>query len=168
MTESTSSKPESAPAIWPDRARQPVSGGSPSSDAGYRLTGEWINIAFAIIAAMLALGGFFLQKFGYPSLGWLSWISIPIELIGGVVYHASLTADTRFNHRLRRVWIVQLAAVFFLGVALTSEATWAAGGVATQTLSAVWWLILTTAFFTGLYLHKWIDGASLRRLAQDR
>lgn len=167
MTESNSPKPESAPAIQPDQARQPDSGVLPSSEAGYRLTGEWINIGFAAIAAILALGGFFLQKFGYPSLGWISWISTPIELTGGVVYHASLTADSRYNHRLRRVWITQLAAVFFLGVALTSEATWAAGGVATQTLSAVWWLILTAVFFVGLYLHKWIDGSSLRRLAQD-
>ena len=167
MTESTSPKPESVPANWPDRPRQPASDLLPMSDAGYRLTGKWVNVAFAAIAAVLALGGSFLQRSGYPSLGWIGWVSLPIELIGGVVYHASLTADARFNHRLRRVWIIQLVAVFAVGVTMASEATWAAEGQPTQTLTAVWWVILAAAFFTGLYLHKWIAGSSLRRLAED-
>lgn len=118
----------------------------------------WLNIAAALGAAGVALGGSALAVRGYPMGAWMALGALPLEAAGGVVYHAALAFDPGPHRHVRRVWQAQIAGVFVGGVALTGLASFAAGRL-DQPLGALWWLLLAGAFVGGLYVfERIVDG----------
>jgi hypothetical protein len=117
----------------------------PSAD---RSTGWlWLNLALATGAAACTLLA------GVYAPGWVRWPSVALEIGGGVAYHAALSFDRGPHRWVRRVWEVQIAALFGAGVLLTPWARWASGDVGgiVGAVAALWWLVLSVAFVAGLY-----------------
>ena len=118
----------------------------------------WLNIAAALGAAGVALGGSALAARGHPVAAWLALGALPLEAAGGVVYHAALAFDPGPHRHVRRVWQAQIAGLFIAGAALTGLASSAAGRL-TQPIAALWWLLLAGAFVGGLYtFERIVDG----------
>ncbi len=105
----------------------------------------FLNLGLALAAFAVAMGGSTLAHVGHVS-GWVAWGSVPLEAAGGVAYHSALAFEGGRHRLVRRVWEVQIAALFACGAALTA---WAA-----LYLAALWWLILAGAFVVGLYVFE--------------
>lgn len=113
----------------------------------------FLNVGAALSAFVVALGGSWIDARVLSGYGWLPWTSVPIELAGGVVYHAAIAFDGTGARHVRRVWEVQIAALFFGGIALTALSSSAAGRL-TELVASLWWLLLAAAFVAGLYVFE--------------
>jgi len=78
----------------------------------------WLNVALAVLAAGIALASSALGVLFGHSLGW-GWLSLPLEVAGGIAYHAALSFERGPHRFVRRVWRAQIAALFLAGVPLT-------------------------------------------------
>lgn len=126
----------------------------------------FLNAAAAIAALALAIGGSWLAARGFGVAGWLAWLALPVELVGGVVYHCALAFEGGAHRLVRRVWEVQIAMAFFAGVAVTVWSSSSTGRL-TSPVAALWWLILAAAFIVGLFafervVSRWFERAGIR------
>ena len=124
----------------------------------------FLNVAVALSAVSLTAVGW-LASSGSPLGSWLTWLSLPAELAGGVVYHSALAFEDGAHKWVRRVWELQIAAALAGGIALAAERTVASGHLA-LTLAPLWWLLLGAAFVIGLYafegvVTRWFASAGL-------
>jgi 2-polyprenyl-6-methoxyphenol hydroxylase-like FAD-dependent oxidoreductase len=84
----------------------------------------------------------------------LAWLAVPVQMVGGIVYHSALAFEGGTHKLVRRIWEVQIALLFLVAA------------VVHMGLALVWWLILAVAFVVGLYLFerivsKWFSRARL-------
>jgi hypothetical protein len=109
----------------------------------------WLNVALAVLAAGIALASSALGVLFGHSLGW-GWLSLPLEVAGGIAYHAALSFERGPHRFVRRVWQAQIAALFLAGVPLTLWASTRHAPFAAA-VASLGWLILAAAFVAGLY-----------------
>jgi hypothetical protein len=105
----------------------------------------FLNLGVATVACVLALRD--------------SWVSVPTEVVGGVVYHSALAFEGGPHRFVRRIWEVQIAVLFGTGLAVTTR-TGRLG------VAMTWWLVLAAGFVAGLYVFerlvaKWFARARL-------
>lgn len=118
----------------------------------------WLNAAVAVAVFGLAIGG---SLIGHA----LAWVSAPLAMVGGVVYHAALAFEGGPHRLVRRVWEVAIAGLFVAGVGIVLQ-RWLATGAFRLGLEPFWWLISAAAFVIGLYLFegwvaRWFASAGL-------
>jgi hypothetical protein len=128
---------------------------SPPDHASF---GLWLNVGLALAAAATLAG----VPLGEPRI---AWASLPLELAGGVAYHAALELESGPHRWVRRVWQVQIAAVLVAGVAFAARTSMASGRLE-HPLAAAWWFVLAIPFVAGLYLlealgRRWAERAEL-------
>ncbi|MGZ3452326.1 MAG: hypothetical protein ACXVEF_22145 [Polyangiales bacterium] len=87
-------------------------------------------------------------------------IACPIELLGGVAYHASISFERGPHRLLRLVWQLQIAAVLVYGVSVAVHGS--------RVLPATWWFLLGGAFAIGLVLYERLLDRHFRHAALDR
>jgi hypothetical protein len=100
--------------------------------------GFFLNVALALAALALVAGGLF-------------FFALPVELAGGFAYHAALELEAGPHRLVRRVWQLQIAAIFALGVAVTARS-------GELSLAPFWWFLLAVPFVVGLYLLEALGG----------
>jgi hypothetical protein len=88
-----------------------------------------------------------------------------MEVAGGVAYHAALAFEGGPHRRVRRIWEVQIAALFVAGVGLAAWESVRRGQIVWDA-AALQWLILAGAFAVGLYaferlVSRWFARAGL-------
>jgi hypothetical protein len=119
-----------------------------------------LNALLATSAAALALVP--------PALGmhaWLSLLSLPIQALGGIAYHAFVTLDRGPAYALRNVWRAQTLLLVGLGLPLAIHAA-TAGTAGLALVLAFTWLVLAAMFVVGLYawervVSRWMRTASV-------
>ncbi len=126
----------------------------------------WSNVAVASLALGAASLAFAIGLAG--DMRWLApaGVSLGVQALGGVVYHAALAFEGGPHRFVRRVWEVQIAASLVGGV---GAAIWCgpAGPGLVRLVSSVWWLVLGASFVAGLYafarvVSRWFLRAGLR------
>ena len=118
-----------------------------------------INAALALMAGSIAIGGSIAASA-------LSLLALPLELAGGVAFHAALALDPGPHRWVRRVWQTQIALTFLVGVPLAVRAGLADHLVDAAALAS-WWLTLAAAFVAGLYGFERFASGVLERAALD-
>ena len=118
----------------------------------------WLNFGVAAAVFAVAIGG---SLVSHP----IAWAAVPLALGGGVVYHAALAFEGGPHRWVRRVWELQIAALFVVGVGIVLERRLATGAFHLGP-EPLWWLILAAAFVAGLYLFelwvvRWFESAGL-------
>jgi hypothetical protein len=125
----------------------------------------WLNLALASAAAGCTLAGTLLPSI--VAFAWARALSLPLELGGGIAYHAALSFARGPHRWVRRVWEIQIAALFAVAAILTPWGSLAHGDLAAS-LVALWWLVLSAAFVAGLYGFEWIVRRTVTEAALDR
>jgi hypothetical protein len=126
----------------------------------------WLNVALALAAVGSAVvGSGWMPILGVPTE--VGWPSIPLQIMGGVAYHAALSFERGPHRWVRRVWEFQIASLFGAGLLLTPwaslhRASWAARA------EAFWWLVLSAAFVAGLYGFEAFVSRTVTLAALDR
>lgn len=109
----------------------------------------WLNFGFAGATFAVAIGG---SLFGTS----LAWASLPIAMVGGVVYHAALAFEGGPHRLVRRVWELSIAALFFAGVGIVLQRRLSTGAFRLGP-EPLWWLVLALGFVAGLYaFERWV------------
>lgn len=121
----------------------------------------FLNLLLATSAFALAIGGSLLTLTHA-----VAWLAVPTQALGGVAYHAALAFEGGPHRLVRRIWEIQIAALFFAGVGLFVR-TYATTGRVRWGPEPLWWLILAAAFVAGLYVFegvvsRWFRRAGLR------
>lgn len=119
-----------------------------------------LNAALATTAAALALVP--------PALGahaWLALLSLPVQALGGIAYHAVVTLDRGPARAIRHVWRTQTLVLVGTGLPLAIHAA-VAGTVGLALVLAFTWLVLAAMFVVGLYawervVSRWMRTASV-------
>jgi hypothetical protein len=119
----------------------------------------WLNVSAAAVALAVALWG---VSSSHP----LAWAALPIEVLGGVVYHSALAFEGGSHRLVRRVWEIQILLALLAGIGFVARDLLQTGGW-TPTLAPVWWLLLGAAFTGGLYAFeavvvRWFTRAGLK------
>lgn len=134
------------------------------SDEGSSDSPNPLNLSIALVAATLALIGPPLSLLS-PGLMVFWWLALPVQMIGGFVYRASLTLDAGGDRSSRRVWLGQIASVAVLGLAIAlvvrvTTDQWIAR-------SSFTWLLLGFSFVPGIYLFEALDRRWFRAARLD-
>jgi hypothetical protein len=119
-----------------------------------------LNAVLAAAAAALALAP--------PALGahaWLALLSLPLQALGGVAYHAVVTLDRGPARAIRDVWRVQTLVLVGVGLPLAVHAA-ITGTAGLALVLAFTWLVLAAMFVVGLYawervVSRWMRTASV-------
>lgn len=106
--------------------------------------GLFFNLVLAIAAGALAFTP-------WP------YLAIPVQIVGGAAFHTAITLEPGPHRWVRRIWQLQIAALFFIGVGLT-----ASRGLSNVTI-ALWWLVLAIAFVVGLYGFEFVYARTVAR-----
>ncbi len=123
----------------------------------------WANAAVAVGAASVAMLGLTAHAGRLPVL---TWWSIPIEVLGGVVYHSALAFEGGAHRLVRRVWELQLLAVFATGV-------WGWGHEVASARRFLldarpfWSLVLAAAFVLGVQAFERVVAGWFKRAGVD-
>jgi hypothetical protein len=109
-----------------------------AEDHDHRPAGLSLGWFGNFVLAIAALGAVALGRF---------WsVAVPLEIAGGVAYHASLAFERGSQRLLRRLWQLQVACVAAIGLLVAYRER--------HMMPAAWWLILGGAFVIGLYAYE--------------
>lgn len=125
--------------------------------------GVLLNAGLAFLATALCLGGPALEAIGVRGAAWLAALSLLVQAVGGVAYHAVYTLAAGAHHPLRSVWRIQTLVLFAGGIPLavvTSQST----TDLVRLFAASAWLVLAAMFVIGLYAYervvaRWLTGS---------
>ncbi|MDP9068776.1 MAG: hypothetical protein M3N53_10605 [Actinomycetota bacterium] len=126
--------------------------------AGRMSAGAALNILVAVSAGALAIAGSLLD----PIFGW--W-AVLTQAAGGVTYRAAQELEPVPDTLLRRVWLIQIIALFLLGSTLTLMSSYEAGRISNVGPASLW-LLLGYVFIAGMLVYdslgrRWFSRARL-------
>lgn len=88
---------------------------------------------------------------------------MPLQLLGGGLYQATLSHEPGDNPLLGAVWRIQIAVLLIAGVPITLLSSWVQGRPA-QLFGLFGWLLLGGAFAAGMRTYeriehrRWVSG----------
>ncbi len=107
----------------------------------------WTNFAVAAAAALVAGLGLAAR------LPPFAWWSVGLEVLGGVLYTSALAFEGGPHRLVRRVWQLQLALVFAVGMGRWAADEWATRRFALDA-RPFWSLVLAAGFLAGVYAFE--------------